>query len=111
MITIAVDFDGTITAIPAEIASFVDAVKASGNRCIVVTRRYNTEENQTDVAEFLKTNAINADRVIFAGALQKQAAANQAGETVSIWMDDTPGSIPIRRVQKNAMTRPHRARR
>jgi hypothetical protein len=111
MITIAIDFDGTITAIPAEIATFIDTVKASGNRCIVVTRRYDTEENQLDVAEFLTANAINTDRVIFAGSMQKQAAVNQAGETVAIWMDDTPGSIPIRRVQKNLTTRPHRARR
>lgn len=111
MITIAIDFDGTLTAIPAEIATFVDAVKASGNRCIVVTRRYDTEENQTGVAEFLQANGIAVDRVIFAGSQQKQAAANQAGETVVIWMDDTPGSIPIRRVQKSLTTRPHRARR
>ena len=111
MITVAIDFDGTLTAIPAEFASFVKLLKTSGHRAIVVTRRYDTEENQADVAKFLTANEINTDRVIFAGSQQKQLAANAAGESVAIWIDDTPSTIPIRRVVKTTAQRPHRARR
>ena len=107
MITVAIDFDDTITAIPEAVAVFVNALIDGGHRPIVVTRRYDTEENRKDLQSFLDEHAIKVACVVFAGQFAKQVAANQAGESVDIWMDDSPETIAPRamRVLKRPLRR------
>ena len=93
MKTISIDFDGTLTDIPEALALLAASLKSQGHRVIVITRRYETEENQAEVSRYLADNKIAVDRVVFAGPLCKKIAASIVGESVDIWVDDKPESI------------------
>ena len=100
MKTISIDFDGTLTDIPEALALLAASLKSQGHRVIVITRRYETEENQAEVSQYIVDSKIAVDRVVFAGPLCKRTAASIVGESVDIWVDDKPESIvqmlPIR---------------
>jgi len=93
MKTISIDFDGTLTDIPEALALLAASLKSQGHRVIVITRRYETEENQAKVYRHIVDNKIAVDRVVFAGPLCKRTAASMVGESVDIWIDDQPESI------------------
>lgn len=113
MKTISIDFDGTLTDIPEALAALALALRATGHRVILTTRRYDTEENQKAVTALLATHSIELDRVIFAGPLSKRLAVAGAGETVDIWIDDQPESIvtmqamrPMSKLRKSSCYNP-----
>ena len=88
MKTISIDWDDTYTADPQLFSSMVADIKLSGHRVGVVTRRYDTQENRSEIE-----SAESWDFVVFAGSLNKRAAAESNGIAVDIWIDDKPATI------------------
>ncbi len=86
--TFGIDFDGTFSADPELFRAIVGLMRAAGHTVIMVTQR---------CAEFLPevNSIVQMDDllIIFASGLSKEVAAEQAGFTVTIWIDDNPGSV------------------
>lgn len=91
-ITFSLDFDRTFTAAPALWRDFIAGAQAAGHRVVLITRRPDTTADRDEVTR--RTKGAGLDRLIFAGATQKEDAARAAGEQIDIWIDDHPAGIP-----------------
>jgi HK97 family phage portal protein len=93
-LTISVDFDQTFSADPELWGSFaLDAVEA-GNTVVMITRREDTPENQSAIAETLGDYAEAFSTVLLIGPeTLKDDAAQKAGISVDVWIDDSPQTV------------------
>lgn len=85
---IAIDYDGTYATDPVLFNSIINLFKAAGHTVICVTGRSAGAMGQPVLDSIGKLVP-----VVFAGTEWKARAAQQAGYTVSIWIDDMPGMI------------------
>lgn len=94
-LTISLDYDQTFTAAPGLWRSFIADATARGSRVICITRREDTVENR-DAVQAGFGDAFNAlgGLVLCGPDAQKRDAAEAAGLTVDIWIDDNPETIP-----------------
>lgn len=94
-LTISIDFDQTFTAAPGLWRSFIADATARGSRVVCVTRREDTPENRDAITSSFGDiyNALGG-LVLCGPSAQKRDAAEAAGLTVDIWIDDTPETIP-----------------
>lgn len=84
---IAIDFDGTYTAMPLLFDRFITDLKLSGHTVIVVTSRRDTPENREIVQ-------VPGCSVIFTGLVAKRwYCEQQRNIKFDIWIDDLPESI------------------
>jgi head-tail adaptor len=94
-ITISIDFDQTFTAAPGLWRSFIADATARGSRVVCITRRDDTQDNRDAITSAFGDvyNALGG-LVLCGPSAQKRDAAEAAGITVDIWVDDTPETIP-----------------
>lgn len=93
-LTVSIDFDGTFAAAPALWTEFVRSCREAGNNVLMITRREDTPENREHVSRVLGDAEPLLDTVIFAGlGKAKKQAADEAGVTVDIWIDDVPSTV------------------
>jgi HK97 family phage prohead protease len=94
-LTISLDFDGTFTAAPGLWRSFVTDATARGNRVVCITRRQDSEENRHELRLAFGDLYEELAGVLLCGPdTQKRSAAEAAGLSVDIWIDDSPEKIP-----------------
>ena len=94
-LTISIDFDQTFTAAPGLWRSFIADATARGSRVVCITRRDDTQDNRDAITSAFGDvyNALGG-LVLCGPSAQKRDAAEAAGLTVDIWVDDTPETIP-----------------
>lgn len=93
-LTVSIDFDGTFAADPAMWTEFVKSCREAGNNVLMITRREDTPENREHVSRVLGEAEPLLDAVIFAGlGKAKKQAAEEAGVSVDIWVDDVPSTV------------------
>ena len=93
-LTVSIDFDGTFAADPAMWTEFVKSCREAGNNVLMITRREDTPENREHVSRVLGEAEPLLDTVIFAGlGKAKKQAAEEAGVSVDIWVDDVPSTV------------------
>lgn len=89
-LSIALDFDGTVTADPRLWLRFIELVKLAGHTITVVTARSHFAEDDkgenNDVLSFCRAAGIQA---VFTHGEPKAKHFN-----AHIWIDDMPGAIP-----------------
>lgn len=85
-LTLALDYDGTVTADPGLWAGFIELARARGHRVAIVTMRYPDEAIDPAIAA-------RAWRVIYTGRRAKAAHLAGRGIAIDIWIDDNPGFI------------------
>ena len=94
-LTISIDFDQTFTAAPGLWRSFIADAVSRGSRVVCVTRREDTPENRDAISSsFGDTYNALGGLVLCGPSAQKRDAAEAAGLSVDIWIDDTPETIP-----------------
>lgn len=91
-LTIAIDFDGTITACPELWAKVIALMEADGHRVVMVTCRSDSEANVNFVREYLRRYGIVLP-MLFTSNGSKIEAAKERGWDVDIWCDDQPHTI------------------
>ena len=91
---LSIDYDQTWTAAPAMWRSFVEDAVGRGNRVAMITRREDTTANQDEIRSSLGDSFSALEQLVLCGPdVQKRAAAEAAGLSVDIWIDDTPETI------------------
>lgn len=94
-LTISLDFDQTFTAAPGLWRSFIADATARGSRVVCVTRREDTPENRDAITTAFGDLYDALGGLVLCGpSAQKRDAAEAAGLSVDIWIDDTPETIP-----------------
>jgi HK97 family phage prohead protease len=94
-LTISLDFDGTFAAAPGLWRSFVTDATARGNRVVCITRRQDNEANRDELRLAFGDLYEELAGVLLCGPdTQKRSAAEAAGLSVDIWIDDSPEKIP-----------------
>ena len=88
-LTIAIDFDDTLTAAPELFSGMVELGKSNGHRFIVVTARRQTEENTDEINAFLDHWGCQMP-IVFSSLGSKLHAVEKWGIEVDIWIDDDP---------------------
>jgi 5'(3')-deoxyribonucleotidase len=90
-LTIAIDFDDTLTAAQKLWRRFVtNAMLNYGHRVIVVTARRDTEENIDLIDGWLQENEFPELSVYFTSLQSKVDYMEKRGVKVDIWIDDDP---------------------
>ena len=92
MKTIAFDIDGTWTLMPDVFRSIWNALTSIGCRCIIVTGAPQPSEKLT------RLHIPSDATIIIAEGVFKKTAAEKAGHTVDVWIDDMPGTIEPARI-------------
>lgn len=82
---IAIDWDGTYTALPELFRQFTNKLLTYGHTVIFVTGRQDTEHHRIEPPFCCP--------VVYAGNEYKRKAAERAGYKVDIWIDDMPEMI------------------
>jgi HK97 family phage portal protein len=91
-LTISIDYDRTFSADPALWGAFAKNAAASGNTVVMVSRR--PEADRQIVADALGEYAPAFSQVLLVGPERlKEQAAQEAGITVDVWVDDSPQFI------------------
>jgi HK97 family phage prohead protease len=94
-LTISLDFDGTFTAAPGLWRSFIADATTRGNRVVCITRRDDSEDNRNELRTAFGDLYPELAGVLLCGPdQQKRSAAEAAGISVDIWIDDSPEKIP-----------------
>lgn len=88
MARIALDYDGTYTAMPGVWDVFIRAARADGHQVEFVTMRY-----QNEVETILPCVSEKVDNVVYTGRKGKLCHMDSIGRPVDIWIDDCPGFI------------------
>jgi hypothetical protein len=94
--TIAIDYDDTYTRDPDLWDDFITAAHNGGHLVICVTNRPwapNTSKHERVPCVIKRDLKLDPIPVICAGDKFKVDAAREAGYSVHVWIDDTPGSI------------------
>jgi hypothetical protein len=98
-LTISLDFDQTFTAAPGLWRSFVADATGRGSRVYCITRREDTEANRHELRLAFGDLYTELAGVLLCGAdKQKRSAAQDAGLTIDVWIDDSPEKIPAQEV-------------
>lgn len=93
-LTISIDFDNTFTAAPNLWKSFIGDALDRGHKVACITRREDTEANQQEVRLAFGDLADRLRAIVMAGPDKaKRAAAESAGISVDIWIDDRPETV------------------
>jgi HK97 family phage prohead protease len=98
-LTISLDFDQTFTAAPGLWRSFVADATGRGSRVYCITRRDDTEANRHELRLAFGDLYHELAGVLLCGPdKQKRSAAQDAGISVDVWIDDSPEKIPVSEV-------------
>lgn len=90
-LTIAVDYDETISAHSKAWLAVMEVLKGFGMKIYVVTYRYNNIQEELDL-EYLKHYDF-IDGLIFTGRRGKKKFCQEHGIHIDIWIDDNPITI------------------
>jgi HK97 family phage prohead protease len=91
-LTISLDYDRTFTSAPGLWRSFVADATARGNRVVCISRRDDTDENRQELR--IAFGDLEVAQTILCGTdTKKRDAAQAAGVTVDVWIDDYPEGI------------------
>jgi HK97 family phage portal protein len=92
--TISIDFDRTFAADPQLWGEFAAKSVADGNTVVMISRRPDTPENRQTVTDTLGEYAPAFSQVLLVGGdMLKADAAQAAGISVDVWVDDSPQTI------------------
>jgi HK97 family phage portal protein len=92
--TISIDFDRTFAADPQLWGEFAAKSVADGNTVVMISRRPDTPEDRQTVTETLGDYAPAFSQVLLVGGdTLKADAAQAAGISVDVWVDDSPQFI------------------
>jgi HK97 family phage portal protein len=92
--TISIDFDRTFAADPQLWGEFARKSVAEGNTVVMISRRPDTPEDRQTVTETLGEYAPAFSQVLLVGGdTLKADAAQAAGISVDVWVDDSPQFI------------------
>jgi len=89
---VAIDWDGTFTAIPNHLENFIGDLINNDITVIFVTGRHDVPEHRIDPPLDCP--------VVYAGNEYKRKAAEKAGYMVNIWIDDMPEMIGESKILK-----------
>jgi hypothetical protein len=90
--TISIDFDRTFSADPQLWGEFARKSVADGNTVVMISRR--PEQDRATVTETLGDYAPAFSQVLLVGGdTLKADAAQAAGISVDVWVDDSPQTI------------------
>lgn len=89
MLTISLDFDGTVTRDPQHWRRWLALARVDGHRVITVTSRRDTAQSRAEIREVLGED----HEIVFAYDQPKKMAAIEAGHDVDIFIDDQPHMI------------------
>lgn len=92
-LTIAIDFDDTLTADPVLWGNFISDARSKGHRVLCVTARRSTEENHQEIQEFCDQWDIRHLPVIFSALGSKLSTMERRGIKVDVWIDDDPARL------------------
>ena len=92
MLTIAIDFDETITRDAELWRQFIDIAKSAGHRVICVTCRRNTMDNREFIKGYCESHFINVP-IYFTDLNSKIEHMRARDIHVDIWIDDDPNCI------------------
>ena len=99
--TVSVDFDRTFSADPQMWGEFARKAVADGNTVVMISRR--PESDREEVIASLGDYAESFSRVLLVGGdTLKADAADAAGISVDVWVDDSPQTITDKPVRKKA---------
>jgi ribosomal protein S8 len=89
--TIAIDYDDTCTTDLKMFSQIIKIMKASGHNPIIVTMRYDHEED--NFLNNIRSTSNNGINVYYTGRKAKQEFMAQLGIYPDIWIDDNPITI------------------
>jgi hypothetical protein len=89
MLTIAIDFDDTLTAAPHLWEQFVSLARMSGHRVVCVTARRGTLENVEILDDWMRAHGIDLP-VYYTSLSSKVDYMRSHGHKIDIWIDDDP---------------------
>lgn len=90
MKTWAFDYDDTITADIYEVTRFMANLDAKGHTVIIVTQR--CAKYEAELREALRGYLWELP-IVWAAGKGKREAAEEAGYSVDVWMDDYPEAV------------------
>lgn len=99
VLTIAFDFDQTITAAPELMAQWMQQARQVGHRVVIVTARRDTVERYSEVNDWLIENDLESVPIFMTSGqskldyMDKQRQIGRVQWKVDIWIDDAPTSI------------------
>lgn len=103
--TVSIDFDRTFAADPALWGEFARKAVADGNTVVMISRR--PEEDRATVMETLGDYADAFSQVLLVGGdTLKADAADAAGVSVDVWVDDSPQTITDKPVKRSRRKKP-----
>ena len=85
--TYAIDYDGTWTSDPIAFRAFATLLRRRGHKVVIVTARVS---GQGEVREACMEYV---DDIVWSTGMPKREAAERAGFTVKVWIDDMPEMI------------------
>lgn len=91
--TIAIDFDDTITRDPGMWAQFIKDARQKKHTVIICTGRSDAGAYGCEVRRFCDTHLVFNLPIVFAGKDWKRHASAEAGYEVDVWIDDAPEYI------------------
>ena len=92
--TVSIDFDRTFAADPALWGEFARKAVADGNTVVMISRRPDTPDDRQTVTDTLGDYADAFSQVLLVGGdTLKADAADAAGVSVDVWVDDSPQTI------------------
>jgi len=104
--TVSIDFDRTFSADPQMWGEFARKAVADGNTVVMISRR--PEADREEVIASLGDYAESFSRVLLVGGdTLKADAADAAGISVDVWVDDSPQTItdkPVKRSRRKKAT-------
>ena len=89
--TIAIDYDGTITSDLKMFTAIIHLMKEAGHTPIIVTMRYPHEEDS--ILNNMVSKMGNDISVYYTGRKAKKAFMAEIGIFPAIWIDDNPNWI------------------
>ena len=98
-LTIAFDYDDTITAAPVVMADWMRTARLAGHRVIVVTLRRENEENHAEINAWLIENDLEPVPIFMTSGRSKldhmkhQREIGRVQWRVDVWVDDSPFAI------------------
>ena len=92
--TISIDFDRTFAADPKLWGEFALQSAADGNTVVMISRRLDTPENQKEIADTMGDYVMAFSQIMLIGGdTLKADAAEAAGISVDVWVDDSPQTV------------------
>ena len=89
MLTIAIDFDDTLTRDAELWRGFIGSCRSAGYRVLCVTARRDTDDNRETIDSWMHQHGIDLS-TIYTGLSSKVDHVAKLGLKVDIWIDDDP---------------------